>query len=490
MALNCTDIESILGEIQSVVIGGWIQKIHQPQGLSITLEIRSPGTSIILYTCADPQWARLHLISKKYPNPSTPPPFCQFLRAHLEGGCIEESTQQPNDRLVYFTIRKVKTIYQLVIALLGNRTNILLLDKESKLLTSLKPSRCKVGEQFIPPTTPTPLSENHVSFWSTKANERFPVANKTFAATYPISAALEAYYDQKEQQDIAQRLRDQQLAHARKSLKAAKSKFHVLQEDFKKSERYREYGQYGELLKSNLHELKKGQPTAILIDYFDPTLPTLTLPLDPAKDPVRNMEDYFRKYQKYLGAQEHLIPRLTKQKQQIEKLEQKLIQIEQGLVIPALPSKTSATPKKNLVVGSSHLQKVRPTPAKGYRTYTSTDGISILVGKTAKDNDHLTFKVGKPDDLWLHARGTPGSHVIVKLEKGATIPHDTLKDAATLTLWFSDLRKSGKGEVIYTLRKFVKKAKGQKPGAVHVTRDKSLWIEIQKSRLQRLKGDT
>jgi predicted ribosome quality control (RQC) complex YloA/Tae2 family protein len=105
-----------------------------------------------------------------------------------------------------------------------------------------------------------------------------------------------------------------------------------------------------------------------------------------------------------------------------------------------------------------------------------------------KDNDHLTFKVGKPDDLWLHARGTPGSHVIVRLEKGQTVPHETLKDAATLTLWFSDLRKSRKGEVIYTLRKFVKKGKGFKPGAVQVTRDKSIWIECKDERLERLKG--
>ena len=115
---------------------------------------------------------------------------------------------------------------------------------------------------------------------------------------------------------------------------------------------------------------------------------------------------------------------------------------------------------------------------------------SFLVGKTAKDNDHLTLKVANPDDLWLHARGTPGSHVVVRLEKGATVPPETLKDAATLTLWFSDLRKSGKGEVIYTLRKFVRKGKGFKPGSVTVEREKSLWIEVKEDRLNRLKGGT
>ena len=231
--------------------------------------------------------------------------------------------------------------------------------------------------------------------------------------------------------------------------------------------------------------MRKGQEAATLTDYFDPALPTLTLTLDPAKDPVRNMEDYFRKHHKYLGAQEHLLPRIETQQQTVAKLEDQVTRIEQGNVEPEFSPKTT----KNLQpLPTPRPSKIRPAPAQGYRTYMSADGISILVGKTAKDNDHLTFKVGKPDDLWLHARGTPGSHVIVRLDKGQTVPHETLKDAATLTLWFSDLRKSGKGEVIYTLRKFVKKAKGQKPGAVQVIRDKSIWIECKEDRLERLKG--
>ena len=196
-------------------------------------------------------------------------------------------------------------------------------------------------------------------------------------------------------------------------------------------------------------------------------------------------EDYFRKHHKYLGAQEHLLPRIETQQQKIATLENQLIQIEQGIIDPAFSPKAT---NKLQPLPTPRPSKIRPAPAQGYRTYTSADGIAILVGKTAKDNDHLTFKIGKPDDLWLHARGTPGSHVIVRLEKGQTVPHETLKDAATLTLWFSDLRKSGKGEVIYTLRKFVKKSKGQKPGTVQVTQDKSIWIECKDERLERLKG--
>ena len=143
---------------------------------------------------------------------------------------------------------------------------------------------------------------------------------ESFSAKYPVSAAMEGYYEKKEQEDNRHTLHDQQLAHARKALKGAKGKLRALQEDLQKAERYREYGRYGELMKSALHELRKGQETATLTDYFDPALPTLTLSLDPAKDPVRNMEDYFRKHHKYLGAQEHLLPISETQEQTVTKL--------------------------------------------------------------------------------------------------------------------------------------------------------------------------
>ena len=487
MALNLVDLETVLTEIQPIVTGGWIQKIHQPQDLALTLDIRSPGASVMIYICAEPRLARLHFVSKKYSNPPTPPPFCQFLRSHLEGGRIEEVTQQPGDRLIYVKIRKDEKAYVLVIALLGNRANILLLNEKHMLLRSLKESRLQIGERFVPPATRSSPSSKTPSPWRGGEIEKLTDEDDTFAAKYPISAAMETYYDKKENEENQHTLHEQQLAQARKALKVAKGKLRALQEDLKKVERYHEYARYGELMKSALHDLRKGQETATLTDYFDPALPTLTLPLDPAKDPVRNMEDYFRKHHKYLGAQEHLLPRIETQQQKIATLENQLIQIEQGIIDPAFSPKAT---NKLQPLPTPRPSKIRPAPAQGYRTYTSAEGIAILVGKTAKDNDHLTFKIGKPDDLWLHARGTPGSHVIVRLEKGQTVPHETLKDAATLTLWFSDLRKSGKGEVIYTLRKFVKKSKGQKLGAVTVTRDKSIWIVCKDERLERLKGSS
>jgi len=508
MALSLSECEILVEELNRALVGGFIQKIHQPRPLTLTLDVRSPGQTSSFLVCAEARFARLHLTSQKFENPPTPPPFCAFLRSQVEGGRIVEITQEPGDRIVYVTIVKAEQVLILVIALTGNQANVHVLNEKKLVLRSLRETRMKAGERYRPPTLrpiqppdflpPPPaaacvLQDETVVHKGRDIAEPLPQAStqgkEGFGERYPVSAELDARYGQQEREEGKDSLLQQQLAQVRKALKHAKRKIHALQEDFKKTERFREYARYGELLKSHLHEITRGQATITIVDYYDPALPALTLPLDPSKDAVRNMEDYFRKYHKFLGAQEHLQPRVDQAQEEVTRLEAKLAQLEQGVVDPDISTKTKKTPESPVSPGT-RAPKGRPAPAQSYRTYTSADGLPILVGKTAKDNDHLTFKVAKPDDLWLHARGTPGSHVVVRLDKGATVPPETLKDAATLTLWFSDLRKTRKGEVIYTLRKFVRKGKGFKPGAVTVEREKSLWIELQEDRLERLKGGT
>ena len=146
------------------------------------------------------------------------------------------------------------------------------------------------------------------------------------------------------------------------------------------------------------------------------------------------------------------------------------------------------SPKENIKPTRASRLPTKTKTALPYRRYISEGGFVILVGKSSKGNDALTFKVSKQDDMWLHARGTPGSHVIIELEKKKTIPSEALKDAANLALFYSDLRKSGKGEVIYTLRKNVRKPKGAKPGSVTVTQEKTIWVYVDQIRLDRLKN--
>jgi len=141
------------------------------------------------------------------------------------------------------------------------------------------------------------------------------------------------------------------------------------------------------------------------------------------------------------------------------------------------------------------LRRGRPTrptpkkksPGKPFLRFTTEAGDAILVGRNSRENEELTFGLARSHDLWLHASGAPGSHVVLRLEKAAELRKEALLDAATLALHYSDLRKSGQGEVLYTYRKHVRKPRGAKPGLVTITQDKRLFIKLDRKRLQQLK---
>ena len=523
MSLSLSECEAVVREIDPALSRGVIQKIHQPEAFILTFEVRIPGKSFSLLISVEPGFARLHISSLKFINPQSPYQFCQYLRSHLEGGRITCIEQEPGDRILYLTITKSSLSYVLVAALTGNQANIHVLNESRVILQSLKPSRLEVGQVYTVPKRSEPLPQSspsiHCKTWEqSQSTHEKDADEQTSAEHFPVSAEIEERYRVEQESQKRITWYRTQTVKLRKMLKQAIRREQTLESDLVKAEKYREYQRYGELLKGQLHTLKPRQPVVQVVDYFDPDMPTLSLPLNELKDAVWNMEDYFRKYRKYVSAQEHLQPRLQQTKNKIESLKKELADLEKEELTELVKKEpeTKETDKhethafsqrsfmKKTAVRQNISKKDLPsysvksnettkkrdgqTPAKHYRTFESFDGLSIFVGKSAKDNDTLTLKTAKPDDLWLHARGCPGSHVVVRLEKATEVPHETLRDAATLALFYSDLKKSGKGEVIYTLRKFVKKSKGLKAGAVHVTREKSIWIEVKKERLDRLKG--
>lgn len=131
----------------------------------------------------------------------------------------------------------------------------------------------------------------------------------------------------------------------------------------------------------------------------------------------------------------------------------------------------------------------RPAARKPYLAFTSSEGYPIWVGRTRADNDTLTLRLARGNDVWLHAAGSlAGSHVVIRLERGKTASLESLLDAATLALHFSKARGRPRGEVLYTQRKHVRKPKGLPPGQVEVLRSKTLQVRVEPGRLRRLLG--
>jgi predicted ribosome quality control (RQC) complex YloA/Tae2 family protein len=130
------------------------------------------------------------------------------------------------------------------------------------------------------------------------------------------------------------------------------------------------------------------------------------------------------------------------------------------------------------------VRKVTP-----HRTFTSLAGTPILVGKGAEENDALTLRMARGNDLWLHVRGLPGAHVVVRLERGKAPDQETLLDAAHLAVHFSDARGVPVVDVATTRVKYVRKAKGSPPGAVTYSQEKVIALRVEPARLERLLGE-
>jgi hypothetical protein len=135
---------------------------------------------------------------------------------------------------------------------------------------------------------------------------------------------------------------------------------------------------------------------------------------------------------------------------------------------------------------ASPTRRSKPEPRRPYRVFRASTGSPIWVGKGAVDNDALTLHVAKPYDLWLHARGTKGAHVVLPLERGKDAPGEALVDAAHLAAYFSGDKGETSVEVAYVLRGHVRKPKGAAPGLVHVDREKVILVRIEPARMKAL----
>jgi predicted ribosome quality control (RQC) complex YloA/Tae2 family protein len=505
VGLSVAEIEAVVREIAPVLIGGWVQKIHQPTPRAITLQVRAPRQTLSLFVSAASDTARLHFLTQRQPNPAAPPPFCQFLRAHIQGARLDGIEQVQGDRIVRFRMTARRGTCSLIAQLTGKRADLLLLNAEGKILAALNTPGEQVAKQYQPPAV-----RSRTDFEVDSQSCSFPDEDLPF----PVSAALERRYQEREEEMARARMRQSRLTEIRKRIKKASRRLEALQTDLDKAARFRDHARYGELLKTNLGTIHKGQERITVIDYFDPSTPELVIPLDPSKSPKGNLDDYFKKYRKHLSAEREIRPRLEAMMRELTGLRTELTAVERGEWTPvrpeqapsrgippprhkpSVPRPSSACDRSTQRLSTGELSRVGLTLSKvegsaragPFRRFESVDGLPIYVGRNARENEALTFKMARSDDLWLHARGTPGSHVVVRLEKGANPLPETIKDAATLALQYSDLKKSGKGEVIYTKRKWVRKVKGQSPGTVTVTQEKTIFVQLDRARLDRLKA--
>lgn len=247
----------------------------------------------------------------------------------------------------------------------------------------------------------------------------------------------------------------------------------------------------GRMLLAQADRIPKGADFALLEDWEEGGV--LEARLDPAISPRAQAPLFFERARKLQRGEAIMRSRL----EQTEALLAKARALE-ALVLEAddvdgrnleawldEAKSLGALKREGRKAPSERLAK-REEPRLPYSLYRGHRGARILVGRGAKDNDALTLRIAKPHDLFVHARGVPGAHVIVPLAKGASCPPDLLVDAALLAAHHSDARGENPVEVTYAERRHVRKTKGAPPGQVQVDREKVLLLRIEADRLARL----
>lgn len=303
------------------------------------------------------------------------------------------------------------------------------------------------------------------------------------AVSYPsIFPVLETYYAEK---NIVTKMR-QKTVDLRKivqnALERNVKKYQLQQKQLKDTEKKEKYRVWGELLNTYGYEVKPGAKSMEALNYY--TNEMIQIPLDETMTPQENAKKYFDKYSKLKRTKEALDTLLQETGDEIKHLEsiaasldiasseEDLVQIKEEMMEYGYVKRKNTGGKK---------VKVTSRPYH----YISSDGYDIYVGKNNFQNDELSFKFASGNDWWFHAKGQPGSHVIVK-SKNEELPDRTFEEAGKLAAYYSKGRQAPKVEIDYTQKKNLRKPTGGKPGFVVYYTNYSLLIEPDITGLQQI----
>lgn len=253
-----------------------------------------------------------------------------------------------------------------------------------------------------------------------------------------------------------------------------------IQEGEKLLERSTEYGKYADLLMANLHIFKRGTKFIEVPDLYSPTEAVIKIPLDPRLEPARNADRYYEKSRKLKRAAEE-----SKERKQLlnKKLEISVTLLNSLKSINDLEDleqllQTHRGELKAVGITLDTKTNIQTGPEVPFRVFTVTGGFQVWAGKSSSNNDLLTMKYSKPNDLWFHARGSGGSHVILRAGTGNGEPSKkAIEEAASIAAYYSKMKNAKTVPVAMTLKKFVRKPKGSPVGTVVIEREKVLLVE-------------
>ena len=535
-------------ELRRELLGGRIQKINQPFEQELVLQIRSNRKSHKLLLSAHSIFGRVQLTETTFENPAVPNTFIMVMRKYLQGAVIEAIQQVENDRILEISVSNKNEIgdsvaVTLVIEIMGKHSNIILLDKANgKIIEAIKHvgfsqnsyRTILPGSTYVAPPqtgslnpftvgdeklfqilqtedlepkclqqmfqglgrdTATELSDRLTAdklktFRAFFASPTQPsLTEKSFSALLfsdsktqmsTLSELLDTFYKDKAERDRVNQQASELIRRVENELDKNRKKLGKQEEELLATENAEEFRQKGELLTTFLHQVPNDQDQVELDNYY--TGEKIIISLDKALPPNQNAQRYFKRYQKLKEAVKHLTSLIEETRATILYLES----VETALAQASLTE--IAEIREELIQTGFIRRRQREKIQKRQKPekYLATDGQTIiLVGRNNLQNDELTFKMAKKDELWFHAKDIPGSHVVIT---GNLQPSDEVKtDAAELAAYFSKARLSNLVQVDMIEVRKLNKPTGGKPGFVTYTGQKTLRVTPDEEKIKSMK---
>lgn len=326
------------------------------------------------------------------------------------------------------------------------------------------------------------LNEELKDFHCIKLEHLLDEGGKYEEYTSP-STLLETFYHAKDKINRLQSKSHDMQKLVTNNIERVQKKLHILKKTLIECEEKLKYNLYGELITANIYNIKKGDKEVDVLNYYSEEEEYIKIPLDVNKTPAENAQKYFKRYNKLKAAEENAYIQIELAEEEDQYLQSVLSNIENADNYKDLEDIKNELVETGYIAFKKSMKSKKIKPSKPLH-FISSDGIDIYVGKNNIENDYLTLKFAHNNDIWLHIKNIPGSHVIIKnMEE---IPDSTLLEAATLAAFYSKGKNYTKVPIDYTEIRNVKKMAKGKPGMVTYSTNKTIYVDPIKPDLKQV----
>lgn len=531
MAFNSIILKKVILELNNL-IGAKINKVFEPDKNTIILGLYYKQKNYNLLTSISSNNYRIHLTNKTIKNPIQAPNFCMLLRKHLIGYKIKNIYSINLERIVFIELQNNENpnkpiTKKLIIELMGKHSNIILVNENDIIIDCIRHTTVENGAQrdiyatsryVLPKGISLKNFEDFINLYSKYEPNIVKLLNNsdniletlnTFLLTntfeiniindkeynlklssssdsFYLNYSLDDFYYTKETNELFLAYRNSILNLILNTLKKYQKRLINIDNKISECSNMDKYKLYGELITSNLYQIPNKNMDFVEVQNYYDNCNLIKIPLDNKYYPSINAKRYFKKYSKLKNALKVLDVQKKETLDDINYIESIIYELESSSTIEDIEEiyneisssnifKTTFSPKNK-----NHKNKPKKFTNNKFSKFNpiqyNFDGYTIYVGRNNVENDILTTKFAKYNDLWFHTKDIHGSHVVLKVNSNEKITDEAIYEAAKLAAKHSKAKFSSNIPVDYCTISNVKKPNGSKPGIVIYKNNKTIIV--------------